>query len=314
MKFENKFLWLAGGVVSFLIIATIIGQILNFTVKKEENRAIVENLNARIKAWWMMIIIFAAAFYYGELPTLILFAAVSFFAFREFITLTPIKPGDRIMLFICFFIMIPFQYYLIGVEWYGLFSIFIPVYGFLLLPAIAAVSQDTDNFLDRISETQWGIMISTYCISHAPALLLLDINGFSGQNPFLLFYLLLVVQMSDVLQYVFGKLFGKTKIAPEVSPSKTIEGFIGGSVGAIIIGTLMWKITPFTPFQAALMSMVVVLMGFFGGLALSAVKRSLGVKDWGSMIEGHGGILDRMDSVSFSAPVFFHLIRYFFVD
>lgn len=314
MNFQSKFFWLAGGVVSFLIVASIIGLILDFTVKKEENRPIIDNLNARIKAWWFMIAIFAAAFYFGKIPTLLLFTFVSFFAFREFITLTPIKHGDRTTLFICFFIIIPFQYYLIAVEWYGLFSIFIPVYAFLILPAITAVSQDTDHYLNRISETQWGIMVSTYCISHAPALLLLDIKGFSGQNPFLLFYLLLIVQMSDVLQYISGKLFGKTKIAPEVSPSKTVEGLIGGAAGAVIIGTLMWWITPFSPFQAASMSMVIVLMGFLGGLALSAVKRSLGVKDWGSMIEGHGGVLDRMDSVSFSAPIFFHIIRYFFVD
>jgi phosphatidate cytidylyltransferase len=122
----------------------------------------------------------------------------------------------------------------------------------------------------------------------------------------------MVVQLSDVLQYVFGKLFGRHKIAPRVSPSKTVEGFVGGGLGATAIGTALWWITPFTPLQSAGMAAVVVIAGFLGGLALSAVKRSIGAKDWGSLIEGHGGMLDRLDSVSFAAPVFFHLTRYFF--
>ncbi len=204
------------------------------------------------------------------------------------------------------------RYYLIGIGWYGLFSIFIPVYGFLLLPALSVLAQDTEDFLMRIAKIQWGVMVAIYCISYAPALLALNIPDYAGQNALLLFYLLLVVQMSDVLQYVCGNLFGKIKIAPVVSPSKTVEGFVGGAASATAIGAAMWWITPFTPLQAGVMAFLIVLMGFLGGLALSAVKRSLGVKDWGAMISGHGGVLDRMDSVSFAAPIFFHLTRYFF--
>jgi len=174
------------------------------------------------------------------------------------------------------------------------------------------LAQDVEHFLERAAKIQWGVMLTIYCISHVPALLLLDIPDYAGQNALLLFYLLLVVQLSDVLQYVFGKLFGKTKIAPVVSPSKTVEGFVGGALSATAIGAAMWWITPFTPLQAAGMSAAIVVMGFLGGLVLSAVKRSLGAKDWGSMIQGHGGMMDRMDSVSFAAPVFFHLTRYFF--
>jgi phosphatidate cytidylyltransferase len=133
-----------------------------------------------------------------------------------------------------------------------------------------------------------------------------------ARNGLLLFYLLLVVQMSDVMQYVFGKLFGKTKIAPVVSPSKTVEGFVGGGLAATVIGGAMWWITPFTPLQSAAISAIIVIMGFLGGLTLSAVKRSLGAKDWGVMIEGHGGMLDRTDSICFAAPVFFHVVRWFY--
>jgi len=213
---------------------------------------------------------------------------------------------------LCFYIAIPIQYYLIGIEWYGLFVIFIPVYGFLLLPAITALAGDTSNFLERSTKIQWGLMLTVFCLSHAPALMLLNIPGYEGQNLMLLFYLLLIVQMSDVLQYVFGKLFGKRLLAPQVSPSKTVEGLIGGGLAATILGTALYWITPFTPLQAAGLSAMIVMCGFLGGLALSAVKRSLGAKDWGQMIEGHGGILDRLDSVVFAAPIFFHVVRYNF--
>jgi phosphatidate cytidylyltransferase len=310
---HDKFAWLIGGIVAVLAIASIVGWLLSLRVASESGRAVVQNLNQRVRAWWIMVAVFAVAFLLGKVATLVMFAFVSFFALREFLTLTPTKAGDHRALSIAFFVLIPAQYWLIGVEWYGLFSVFIPVYAFLLLPSLtAALAQDTEHFLERTAKIQWGVMIAIYCISHVSALLLLDIPGYRGQNALLIFYLLLVVQMSDVLQYVFGKLFGRTKIAPVVSPSKTVEGFIGGALGAVAIGAAMWWITPFRPLQAAGMAFIIVVMGFLGGLVLSAVKRSLGAKDWGTMIQGHGGMMDRMDSVSFAAPVFFHLTRYFF--
>ena len=312
MTAQDKFFWLMGGIVVILVVASIASWILGLRVKSESGLAVVDNLNARVRAWWILVVIFAVAFLLGKVATIVLFALVSFFALREFLTLTPTRAGDYRALSLAFFVLIPAQYYLIGIAWYELFSIFIPVYGFLLLPSLSVLTQDAKHFLERSAKIQWGVMVTIYCISHVPALLLLDIPGYTGQNALLLFYMLLVVQMSDVLQYVFGKIFGKTKIAPVVSPSKTVEGFVGGAAGATLIGAGMWWITPFTPLQAAGMAFITVLMGFLGGLVLSAVKRDLGAKDWGTMIKGHGGMMDRMDSVSFAAPVFFHLTRYFF--
>jgi len=312
MSPREKFYWLMAGVGGLMLLASLIGAVLRIRVKTDAGRDVVQNLNSRIRAWWVMIGVFAVAFLLGKNTTLVLFAAMSFFALREFITLTPTKRGDHIPLFLSFFVLIPAQYFLIGDGWYGLFAIFIPVYAFLLLPAFAALAGDVDGFLERTAKTQWAVMITVYCVSHAPALLMLDIEGYQGQNALLLFFLVMVVQLSDVLQYVFGKLFGRTRIAPVVSPSKTVEGFVGGALAASLVGGAMWWITPFSPLQALGMSFIIVLMGFLGGLALSAVKRSLGAKDWGSMIKGHGGMLDRIDSISFAAPIFFHFTRYFF--
>lgn len=314
MNMQQKFYWLFGGILALLAFASLVGWLLHVQAQRRGGNAVIDNLNARVRAWWVMVAIIATNFLLGKNATVVLFAIASVFALREFITLTPTRPGDHLPLVVCFYLLLPVQYWLIADGWYNLFAIFLPVYGFLLLPVLAAAAGDTEDFLARVTKIQWGLMITVYCISYAPALLLVEVPGFSssGQNLLLMIYLLMVVQLSDVLQYVFGKLFGKHKIAPNVSPSKTVEGFVGGGLSAVGVGTALWWITPFTPLQASGMAAVIVVAGFLGGLALSAVKRSIGAKDWGSMIEGHGGMLDRLDSVSFAAPVFFHLTRYFF--
>jgi phosphatidate cytidylyltransferase len=308
----TEFLWLFGALILLLALASLIGAILVRRPGDERQTASRANLVARVNAWWVMVAILAVALLAGHATTLALFALASFFALREFVTLTPSNPGDRLPLSLAFFLVLPLQFVLIGLGRYGLFAIFIPVWAFLLLPSIAALRSDVDDFLSRTAKQQWGLMVTVYCLSHAPALLMLEIPGQAGRNALLLFYLLLVVQMSDVMQYVFGKSFGRTKIAPVVSPSKTVEGFVGGGLAATLIGGAMWWITPFTPLQSAAVSAAIVFMGFLGGLTLSAVKRSLGAKDWGVMIEGHGGMLDRTDSICFAAPVFFHIVRYFY--
>jgi phosphatidate cytidylyltransferase len=310
MNTNEKLLILFGGVVALLVIASVTGAILRKRATSENTIATVDNLIARVNAWWAMIGVFAVCFALGQVATLILFTLTSFYTLREFVSLTPTRAADNLPLVVSFYLLLPAQYVLIYDEWYALFSILIPVYGFLLLPTLAALKGDTDAFLLRVARLQWGLMLTVYCISHAPALLILPIPGYEGQNVLLLFFLITVVQISDVMQYVFGKLYGKHKVAPKVSPSKTWEGLIGGGLSAIAVGAGLYWITPFSVFESTLISAAIVFSGFFGGLALSAVKRSMGAKDWGAMVKGHGGVLDRMDSVSFAAPIFFHIVRY----
>jgi phosphatidate cytidylyltransferase len=299
------------GILLVLIAASLIGFILHRAYRGTPTDPTIENLNARIRAWWVMVAFIAIAFAFGPTGVIILFAFASFAAFREFVTLTATRRGDHIALAGAFFIVLPAQYWLIWYDWYGMYSIFIPVYVFLLLPIVAALRGDIKDFIGRIAEVQWGLMISVFCVSHVPALLTLPIPGYEGNNLLLIAFLVLVVQASDVLQYVWGKVLGRHKIAPRLSPSKTIEGFAGGIASATLLGAVLWEITPFSPLHAGLMALLITLMGFCGGLVMSAIKRDRGVKDWGQLIEGHGGMLDRLDSVIFSAPIFFHVTRYF---
>ncbi len=310
---DSKLMLLFGGVLGLLILASWIGGLLRRHRQAGSDRGTVDNLNARIRAWWKMCAIFSASILLGNTGSLVLFALISFLALREYMTLVPTRRGDHRTLFWSFFIITPLQYYLIGIQWYGFFAIMIPVFAFVFVPTSIAIAGDSEHFLERAAKIQFGITVCAYCLSHAPALLLLHIPGFEGHNARLLLYLVIVDQMGDVLQYVCGKLFGRHKIAPHISPNKTWEGFAGGILCATLLGAALWWATPFTPLQSAGMSFVICILGFAGGLVMSAIKRDIGIKDFGVVIEGHGGILDRIDSLCFAAPIFFHLVRYYFV-
>lgn len=292
--------------LGILIVASLIGFVLKV---KSPSSDTIHNLNARIKAWWVMVLVLFSAFVLGPYATVVVFGFASLMALREFLTLTPTRKSDYWPLFIAFFIALPAQYWLLSIKWYGLFSIMIPVYIFFLISAASAISQDTDDFLSRNSRIIFAVMICVYGVSHAPALLMLDIPGFP-HNAQLLFFFTFIVQISDVLQYVFGKLFGKHKLAPKLSPAKTWEGLIGGGLATTLIGAALAFVTPFSVLEAAGLAALIVICGVLGGLVMSGVKRSLGAKDWGTGIAGHGGYMDRLDSLGFAAPVFFHIVRW----
>ncbi len=304
------------GIGCVLVFATLVAETLRWRLRGRPS-PVVANLVSRIRAWWAMAIVVGLAFLGGRIGVIVLFALVSLFALREFITLTPTRRGDYWALVAAFYVVLPYQYWLVYSGWYGMLTLWIPVYAFLFLPILATAGGDTRNFLERTSKIQWGLMISVFCISHVPALLNLRIGGQEpdpGRNLLLIAFLVVVVQSSDVLQYVWGKLLGRHLVAPKLSPSKTWEGLVGGVASATALGAALYWITPFTPLQAGAMALAINLMGFFGGLVMSSIKRDRGIKDWGHMIEGHGGMLDRIDSVCFAAPVFFHLTRYWFAS
>jgi phosphatidate cytidylyltransferase len=309
---DPQLVWAFAGVLGLLALSSLIGLVLKVAIKRPEAQATISNLNARIGAWWVMSAIFALTLVIGLVGSLVLFGLMSFLALREYVTLLPTRRADHRTLFWAFFIFTPLQYFLIAIQWYGMFAILIPVYAFLFVPTRLAIAGDTESFLERASTIQWGLMVCIYCLSYTPALLMLQIPGY-GRPAKLMLYLVLVDQLSDVLQYVWGKMLGRHKIAPVVSPNKTWEGLVGGVVSATLIGTALWWMTPFTPAVAAAVSLTIALMGFAGGLTMSAIKRDRGVKDYGTLIKGHGGILDRMDSMCFAAPIFFHIVRYFYV-
>lgn len=310
MAYELKVLSL--GIFTLLVIASTITFILEKKYPDEPAKGTIANLKARTNSWWVMVVIFCVTLALGPLVSVFLFFGISFMALREFVTLAPSSKADHRALFWAFFIITPLQYFLAGIQWYGLFSIFIPVYAFVFLPVRRAMAGDHKDFLSSVARLQWGLLVCVYFISHMPMIVRLPIPGFEGKEGLLLFFLVICVQSSDVFQYVWGKLCGKHPIAPNISPNKTWEGFLGGIGTTVVIGACLSWATPFNWYQAAFMALLVCLAGFFGGLVMSAIKRDLGAKDWGNSIPGHGGFMDRIDSLCFATPLFFHLTGFFF--
>ena len=320
--------WLLGTVLVVLAVASLVSRFLRKQPEGTVNPALARMFQLRVRAWWMIFSILVAGFIFdyqfgwGRSATVTLFGVVSFMALREFITMTPTRRGDHRALFWVFFIVTPMQYVLVGIgqSQYGVYSIFIPVYASLLIPARIAISGDHKWFLERSAKIQFGLLICVYALSYAPALLDIEVyvrgkegelGPWHGSRAGLLFYLVLLVQLNDVFQYAWGKLVGRHVIAPKINVSRTWEGFCGGIASTTIVGVLLSKVTPFSLWGSAFMAMIVAFMGFAGGMTMSAIKRDRGVADYGTLVQGHPGLLDRIDSLCFAAPVFFHLTPFF---
>lgn len=315
--FDVRTLSLIGAVLALLGAAWGVVKILRRRPESGIDPAILETFRLRVHSWWILFSTLAAAFLLGHVVTVVLFGLLSFWAMREFITITPTRPGDHFTLFWVCFLVPPIQFLLVGIGYrcYGLYSILIPVYAFLLITAGIAMAGDSKRFLERTAKIQCGLLICVYCLSYAPALLTLPLSptGETGGNARLLFFFVLMVQLSDALQYAWSQLPAKHVIVPTINNTRTWEGLLGGTASVMLIGAILWWATPFTGvhwWMAAAMSAVISLMGFAGSITMSAIKRDRGVKDYGTLVEGHGGVLDRIDSLCFAAPVFFHLTRW----
>jgi phosphatidate cytidylyltransferase len=267
-----------------------------------------------------MFAILIASIIVGRYGAVVLFFMVSFWALREFITMTPTRRGDHRTLFWVFFVFTPAQYVLVAMNEYQLYSIMIPVYASLFIPARIAMSGDEKRFLERSAKIQVGLLICVYALSYTPAILSLQLGDWQedtfvpwdGSYVGLLAFFVLITQASEVLQFGWGKLVGRRIIAPRIHANRSWEGLIGGVCSTAVLGGALWWVTPFQYWEAALMSMVVAIMGFAGAMTMSAIKRDRGVKDYGTLVVGHAGVLDRIDSICFAAPVFYHLTRLLF--
>jgi phosphatidate cytidylyltransferase len=312
---SNDLNWaMAGVVVGMLTLGTLVGWILQRKqVELGLNRAAVTSFNGRLRAWWIMCCLLAVAFW-RDWPTVLLFGAVSFWALREYITLTPTRLGDHRALGWMFYVFAPLHYVLVAFDQYALYSILIPVYGFLFIPLRVAIAGDTKRFLERVAKIQSGLLICVYCLGFAPALLYLkDIAGIEYSDcSRLLFFFVVMAIIAESLQFFWDKLYGQHLVAPEINSTRTWEGVIAGAVMTAIIGAAFHIFTPYREvWHTLLVCLLIAIMVFAGSMTMSAIKRDRGVRDYGTLVEGHSGVLDRIDGICFAAPVFYHVTRHF---
>lgn len=303
---KNDLLIVVALIFGILTFATL----LFFVVGKIKPDANLHELKTRTKSWWMMAAIFIGATIFNSNISYVAIGMLSFVAFRELYSILGFRESDRRAIF-WGFIAIPIQYYLAYLGWYGAYIIFIPIVMFLFLPLRLVLKGDTTGIVKSMSSLQWVLMLTVFGISHMAYLLSLpEIPGFSSGGRGLLLFLVFLTEINDVMQFTWGKLLGKHKIVPKVSPNKTWEGFVGGLISTTIIGYFLGFLTPLSNLQVLFVSFMIALSGFIGDIVMSSVKRDIGVKDTGSAIPGHGGVLDRIDSLAYTAPVFFHLVYY----
>jgi phosphatidate cytidylyltransferase len=301
--------WTLVGVFALLVAASAVVWVMG-----RRNPEGTRELRQRVYAWWLLAAIFAGAMLHGRKVSIALFAFVSFLALKEYLSLIPTRRADHRPLFWAY-LAIPLQYYWVYREWYGLFIIFIPVYCFLFIPARMLTVGQTEGYVRSAGTIHWGLMTTAYCLSHAAFLMILrrrDETGYSP-GPGLMLFLIVLTELNDVFQYVWGKMLGRDKIMPAVSPNKTWQGFLGGvGTTTALALALGWLLTPMNEWQSIVAGLIISVGGFFGDVNMSALKRDLGMKDFGSLIPGHGGILDRVDSLTYTAPLFFHYTYFLF--
>jgi len=311
LSLNETFLVVFVAVAALAALITFLGERAAARTTDRERLARLDALNSRIRGSWSVLAVFTIAFVLGKWALLVVFALASFFALREFLSLTPIKSSDHWALVIAFYGIIPAQYLLLGFGRASVVATFIPVYVFLLLPVIVAIRQDNERFLERVAKLQWGLMISVYCISFAPAIATLPIRGHEDRGPLLLLFFLAVLLLTDAMQLVASAALGGRALRS--NPRKTIRGLVAGSLVGALIGTALTWLTPFSWWQALVMSLLIVGTGYLGSVVLASVKQSLGAREWDTEVVLTRGVLERLEGLTFAAPLFWQVTRYFWV-
>ena len=303
---SNRVLLAIGVIYAMLIAANI--AVVYLRRRLPEDTA--TELSRRVTSWWFMITLFTIAIITDRVVSTIFLGFMTFLAFKEYLSLIQTRRVDRLILLFAY-LAIPLQFIFAHNDRYGLFLTFIPVWMFLFIPMAMTLAGRTQGFLQAVGTVSWGMMITVFALSHTAMLLAAGEKAGPAGGAGLLLFLVALTQFNDVAQFTWGKLYGKRKIIPAVSPKKTWEGFLGGLISTALIASIAGPyLTPLNMLWAAAAGAMIALSGFLGDVTISAFKRDLGVKDSGGLIPGHGGILDRVDSLTYAAPVFYHAMHF----
>ncbi len=297
-----------------LTVATVIAFTRTLRDRSDAEVAAHEQFKRDLRAVWVGAVLFWLAWVAGTFVSTVLFGVISFLALREFVTLTHTRRGDHRSLLLAFFIVLPLQYVIVATREFDLFTVFIPVYVFLAIPVVSALGNDPQRFLERTAKIQWGIMVCVYGMSHAPALLLLDLPDYAGRGAFLVLYLVAVVAIAQIVQEIASRRLRRRPVARAISRSFSWRGWLAGALAAALAGGLLYWAMPFKPWEAVLLGFAAGGSGTLGEFVMKALKRDAGVRSWGgkASVTGAVGLLDRVAPLCFAAPVFFHSVRWYF--
>ena len=299
------------GVLALVTVIALVRTLRDTDAQTQETQ---HSFNRDLRAVWVASVIFWTAWAAGALVSTLLFGIVSFIALRELITLTHTRRADHRSLLLAFFVVLPIQYVLVAWQLFDLFTVFIPVYVFLAIPVVSAFGNDPQRFLERTAKIQWGIMVCVYGISHAPALLLLELPNYAERGAFLVLFLVGVVAVAQIAQESASRRLRRRPVARAISRSFSVRAWIIGALSAGLLGALLYWVTPFKPIPALLMGFIAGGCGTLGEFVMKALKRDAGVRNWGgkASVTGAVGLLDRVAPLCFAAPVFFHAVRWYF--
>ncbi len=309
--------------IASIFVSLAVASVVSLALKWRHPERDFTELRERIRTWWVIVGFFSATLFFSPTAAVCFFAFVSFLALKEFLSMTPTRRSDRRVLFYVYLSIIP-QYYFAATSWYGMFIVFIPVLMFVWLPTRMLMMGQTDGFLRAAGSLHWALMITVFSLSHVAFLLMFQISAHPRIAPVfpsdaaiafpgagLLLFLVLLSEFNDILEYIWGKSWGKREVAPSVSPGKTYAGLIGGVATTVVFAVVVGpRLTIMDGARSLMAGVIIGMAGFAGDLCMSAIKRDLRIKDFGATLPGHGGVLDRVDSLIFTAPLFFHFVYY----
>ncbi len=312
---NGNLLWMITGTFAALIIGTTIRLI----ALRNSATDVVRQRMASLKVWWVLALLWSVAAWVGQVGAAILLGIASLLAMREYLRLIDktekIGRGTLASLLV------------VGVVHYGLIAgneveiakWFVPITLLLLLGIVRVVTGSPENYIRVTGGVYWGGLLIIYGLSHSLFLFNMESTSIPmvGIAGWFLF-VVLVSEMNDIMQAIVGRKFGKRMIMPRISPHKTYEGLIGGLLTSILLSVLLAPyMTTFTAEKTiadgVLLSVtagvLISLAGFAGDVNMSAIKRDAGVKDGSTLLPGMGGMIDRIDSLTFSGPVFYYFVE-----
>ncbi|MCR8847314.1 phosphatidate cytidylyltransferase [Rossellomorea sp. SC111] len=291
-----------------IFIGLVVVNVLFLQIKRNQMEKDFSGISLRVKTWWGMFLVFCMATLFNPIISMVSLMVLCFFSLKEYFSMMKTRKADR-RIFLWAYVSIPIQFYWIFIGWYGMFIVFIPVYVFLLLPLPRILGKGTLGFLRSVSSTQWGIMLMVFGLSHLAYYQIAS----PEYGSHLVLFLVVLTQVSDIVQFVVSMYIGKKKVVPTSNPYITWEGFLSAMVVTTGVSYFLYPfLTPLDIRFGILSGLIISISGFVGSLTISVLKRDLLIGNQERVAALKESYLNRVDSLAYTSPIFFHIIRYYF--